>query len=75
MYAHLDHDTQPDHIIKRIENLIPEGRTLFIATDEMQPHFFDKLSSKYAIFPIFGFRFPIWCGITINVRCVYHGPH
>lgn len=46
MYAHLDHDTQPDHIIKKIENLIPEGRTLFIATDEMQPHFFDKLSSK-----------------------------
>lgn len=22
MYAHLDHDTQPDHIIERVENMI-----------------------------------------------------
>ncbi|XP_073386119.1 uncharacterized protein [Physcomitrium patens] len=46
MYAHLDNDTQPEAILKRIKPWIPAGRTLYIATDERQVHYFDKLFSK-----------------------------
>eukprot|EP00249_Psilotum_nudum_P015477 c25348_g1_i1 orf=270-1136(-) len=46
---HLDRDTQPHAIMRRIANWIPEGRTLFIASNERQPGFFDPLSSKYNV--------------------------
>lgn len=46
MYADLDRDTQPEAILKRIKPWIPAGRTLYIASDEKQIHYFDELSSK-----------------------------
>jgi len=49
MYANLDRDTQPEAVMERIKLWIPAGRTLYIATDEKQIHYFDKLSSKYAL--------------------------
>lgn len=51
MYAYLDRDTQPEAIMERIKLWIPAGRSLYIATDEKQIHFFDLLSSKYASKP------------------------
>jgi len=46
MYAYLNRDTQPQAIMERIKLWIPTGRTLYIATDEKQTHYFDQLSSK-----------------------------
>jgi hypothetical protein len=48
MYTNLDRDTQPEAVMERIKLWIPAGRTLYIATDEKQVHYFDQLSSKYA---------------------------
>ncbi|KAL5647417.1 hypothetical protein ACJX0J_041772, partial [Zea mays] len=44
LHPHLDRDTQPEYIIKRIAQWIPPGRTLFIASNERTPGFFSPLS-------------------------------
>ncbi|KAG0605879.1 hypothetical protein M758_9G094900 [Ceratodon purpureus] len=49
MYANLDRDTHAEAILERIKPWIPAGRTLYIASDERQIHYFDKLSLKYRV--------------------------
>lgn len=46
-FPHLDRDTQAHAIMRRVANWIPEGRTLFIASNERKQGFFDALGSKY----------------------------
>ncbi|CAA6667955.1 unnamed protein product [Spirodela intermedia] len=47
LHPHLDRDTRPEFIQRRIEKWIPPGRTLFIASDEHTPGFFSPLSARY----------------------------
>ncbi|KAL5219009.1 hypothetical protein ABZP36_019693, partial [Zizania latifolia] len=44
LHPHLDRDTRPEFIKKRIAKWIPPGRTLFIASNERTPGFFSPLS-------------------------------
>ncbi|OAY66342.1 hypothetical protein ACMD2_13225 [Ananas comosus] len=48
-HPHLDRDTRPEFIHRRIAKWIPPGRTLFIASDERTPGFFSPLSAWYKL--------------------------
>ncbi|KAI4319635.1 hypothetical protein MLD38_033213 [Melastoma candidum] len=47
LFPHLDRDTRPEFILKRIEKWVPPGRTLFIASNERTPGFFAPMSLRY----------------------------
>lgn len=49
LHPHLDRDTHPEAILRRIGKWIPEGRTIFIASNERTPGFFSPLSVKYRL--------------------------
>ncbi|XP_004301996.1 PREDICTED: uncharacterized protein LOC101299488 isoform X2 [Fragaria vesca subsp. vesca] len=46
---HLDRDTHPEFILRRIEKWVPPGRTLYIASNERKPGFFSPLSIRYKL--------------------------
>ncbi|XP_030463737.1 uncharacterized protein LOC115683366 isoform X3 [Syzygium oleosum] len=46
---HLDRDTRPEFILRRIKQWVPPGRTLFIASNERTPGFFSPLATRYKI--------------------------
>lgn len=46
LHPHLDRDTRPEFIKRRIAKWIPKGRTLFIASNERTPGFFSPLSDR-----------------------------
>ncbi|KAL6213697.1 hypothetical protein ACLB2K_013142 [Fragaria x ananassa] len=46
---HLDRDTRPEFILRRIEKWVPPGRTLYIASNERTPGFFSPLSVRYKL--------------------------
>ncbi|XP_002976155.2 uncharacterized protein LOC9645854 [Selaginella moellendorffii] len=48
-FPHLDRDTQPEAILRRISAWVPRGRTLYVASNERKPGFFDPLGSRYKI--------------------------
>uniref|UniRef100_M4CGB7 O-fucosyltransferase family protein n=1 Tax=Brassica campestris TaxID=3711 RepID=M4CGB7_BRACM len=48
-FPHLDRDTRPEFILRRIENKIPRGRTLFIGSNERTPGFFSPLAVRYKL--------------------------
>ncbi|KAF5737633.1 hypothetical protein HS088_TW13G00520 [Tripterygium wilfordii] len=47
LHPHLDRDTHPEFIMRRIEKWVQPGRTLFIASNERTPDFFAPLSVRY----------------------------
>ncbi|CAL9754204.1 unnamed protein product [Musa acuminata subsp. burmannicoides] len=49
LHPHLDRDTRPEFIQRRIAKWIPPGRTLYIASNERSPGFFSPLSSSYRL--------------------------
>uniref|UniRef100_A0A453AY97 O-fucosyltransferase family protein n=1 Tax=Aegilops tauschii subsp. strangulata TaxID=200361 RepID=A0A453AY97_AEGTS len=49
LHPHLDRDTHPEFIKRRIAKWIPKGRTLFIASNERTPGFFSPLSDRYKL--------------------------
>ncbi|XP_039122130.1 LOW QUALITY PROTEIN: uncharacterized protein LOC120258760 [Dioscorea cayenensis subsp. rotundata] len=49
LHPHLDRDTRPEFIGRRIEKWIPKGHTLFIASNERTPSFFSPLSDRYRL--------------------------
>ncbi|CAN0922565.1 hypothetical protein LINGRAHAP2_LOCUS33116 [Linum grandiflorum] len=49
LHPHLDRDTRPEFILRRIEKWVPPGRTLFIASNERTPNFFSPLSVRYKL--------------------------
>ncbi|KAJ6845803.1 uncharacterized protein M6B38_285740 [Iris pallida] len=49
LHPHLDRDTRPEFIQRRIAKWIPPGRTLFIASNERKPGFFSTLSTRYKL--------------------------
>uniref|UniRef100_A0A7N1A972 O-fucosyltransferase family protein n=1 Tax=Kalanchoe fedtschenkoi TaxID=63787 RepID=A0A7N1A972_KALFE len=49
LHPHLDRDTRPEFIMRRIKKWVPPGRTLFIASNERTPGFFSPLSSRYKL--------------------------
>ncbi|KAL6593987.1 hypothetical protein ACP70R_048888 [Stipagrostis hirtigluma subsp. patula] len=49
LHPHLDRDTRPEFIKKRIAKWIPPGRTLFIASNERTPGFFSPLADRYRL--------------------------
>eukprot|EP00850_Spirogloea_muscicola_P008318 SM000044S15965 [mRNA] locus=s44:251364:253839:- [translate_table: standard] len=50
-WPNLNFDTQPEQIMAKLPSLgIQPGRKLYIATDELQPGFFEKLRKKYELY-------------------------
>ncbi|KAG2687388.1 hypothetical protein I3760_09G048900 [Carya illinoinensis] len=49
LHPHLDRDTRPEFILRRIEKWVPPGRTIFIASNERTPGFFSPLSVRYKL--------------------------
>lgn len=49
LHPHLDRDTRPEFILRRIKKWIPPGRTIFIASNERTPGFFSPLSVRYKL--------------------------
>lgn len=49
LHPHLDRDTRPEFMLKRIAKWVPAGRTLFIASNERIPGFFSPLSARYKL--------------------------
>ncbi|KAL4607451.1 hypothetical protein ACB092_09G175200 [Castanea dentata] len=49
LHPHLDRDTRPEFILRRIKKWIPPGRTIFIASNERTPGFFSPLSVSYKL--------------------------
>ncbi|RWW04705.1 hypothetical protein GW17_00032053 [Ensete ventricosum] len=49
LHPHLDRDTRPEFIQRRIAKWIPPGRTLYIASNERSPGFFSPLSARYRL--------------------------
>ncbi|MCL7049243.1 hypothetical protein MKW94_005448 [Papaver nudicaule] len=49
LHPHLDRDTRPEFILRRIAKWVEGGRTIFIASNERTPGFFSPLSSRYRI--------------------------
>ncbi|CAI7784765.1 unnamed protein product [Closterium sp. NIES-53] len=48
-WPHLDHDTRPDALLEKLPRFVAPGRTLYIATNEKTPGFFDPLKAIYTI--------------------------
>ncbi|XP_021744523.1 uncharacterized protein LOC110710511 [Chenopodium quinoa] len=48
-HPHVERDTKPECILKRIAKWIPPGRTLFIASNEGEPGFFSPLGVRYKL--------------------------
>lgn len=46
LHPHLDRDTRAEFILCRISKWVPDGRTLFIASNERTPGFFSPLSAR-----------------------------
>ncbi|XP_024032121.1 uncharacterized protein LOC21397823 [Morus notabilis] len=49
LHPHLDRDTRAEIILRRIEKWVPQGRTLFIASNERTPGFFSPLAVRYKL--------------------------
>ncbi|XP_030927911.1 uncharacterized protein LOC115954149 isoform X1 [Quercus lobata] len=49
LHPHLDRDTRPEFILRRIKKWIPPGRTIFIASNERTPGFFSPLCVRYKL--------------------------
>ncbi|KAM1094158.1 hypothetical protein FF1_009204 [Malus domestica] len=49
LHPHVDRDTHPEFILRRIEKWVPSGRTLYIASNERTPGFFSLLSVRYKL--------------------------
>ncbi|KAL4578330.1 hypothetical protein LXL04_014451 [Taraxacum kok-saghyz] len=49
LHPHLDRDTRPHFILCRIAKWVPQGRMLFIASNEKTPNFFSPLSTRYKV--------------------------
>ncbi|XP_018806505.1 uncharacterized protein LOC108980125 [Juglans regia] len=49
LHPHLDRDTRPEFILRRIKKWVPPGRTIFIASNERTPGFFSPLSVRYKL--------------------------
>ncbi|GLT95781.1 hypothetical protein SLE2022_134430 [Rubroshorea leprosula] len=49
LHPHLDRDTRPEFILRRIQKWVLPGRTLFIASNERKPGFFSPLSVRYKL--------------------------
>ncbi|GAB2267125.1 hypothetical protein Dimus_002109 [Dionaea muscipula] len=49
LHPHVARDTRPEFILRRIAKWVPEGRTLYIASNERTPGFFSPLSLRYRL--------------------------
>ncbi|XP_022153942.1 uncharacterized protein LOC111021332 [Momordica charantia] len=49
LHPHLDRDTRPEFMLKRLAKWVAPGRTLFIASNERTPGFFSPLSARYKL--------------------------
>eukprot|EP00271_Cylindrocystis_brebissonii_P008623 TRINITY_DN2307_c0_g1_i1.p1 TRINITY_DN2307_c0_g1~~TRINITY_DN2307_c0_g1_i1.p1 ORF type:complete len:413 (-),score=45.92 TRINITY_DN2307_c0_g1_i1:403-1641(-) len=49
IYPHLDRDTRPAAMLRKLRKWIPKGRIIYLATDETSKGFFDPLLKWYDI--------------------------
>ncbi|CAI5964192.1 unnamed protein product [Closterium sp. NIES-65] len=49
-WPHLDRDTRPEALLQKLPSLVPPNTTLYIATNEPHPHFFDPLKAAYSVY-------------------------
>eukprot|EP00271_Cylindrocystis_brebissonii_P018711 TRINITY_DN5429_c0_g1_i2.p2 TRINITY_DN5429_c0_g1~~TRINITY_DN5429_c0_g1_i2.p2 ORF type:complete len:184 (-),score=23.96 TRINITY_DN5429_c0_g1_i2:787-1338(-) len=48
-WPHLDEDTRPPKLLTTLLTIVPPNSTIYIATDEREPHFFDALRVAYSV--------------------------
>ncbi|PKI31959.1 hypothetical protein CRG98_047677 [Punica granatum] len=49
LHPHLDRDTRPEFILRKIKKWVPTGRTIYIASNERTPGFFSPMSVRYKL--------------------------
>ncbi|XP_074306772.1 uncharacterized protein LOC141642014 isoform X1 [Silene latifolia] len=49
LHPHIERDTRPEFILRRISKWVPAGRTLYIASNERTPGFFSPLGVRYKL--------------------------
>ncbi|GJP43013.1 hypothetical protein CLOM_g2521 [Closterium sp. NIES-68] len=50
LWPHLDRDTRPPALLKKLPQFVAPGRTLYIATNEQTPGFFNPLRTLYKLY-------------------------
>ncbi|CAI5461445.1 unnamed protein product [Closterium sp. Yama58-4] len=55
-WPHLDRDTRPPALLKKLPRFVAPGRTLYIATNERTPGFFDPLRTLYKLYRLEDFE-------------------
>eukprot|EP00897_Mesotaenium_endlicherianum_P003696 jgi/Mesen1/3354/ME000191S02497 len=48
-WPHLDRDTRPENIRRRIARWVPDGSAVYVASNEQRPGFFDPLKEWYKV--------------------------
>lgn len=46
LWPHLDRDTRPEAILRKLEPHLPEGSAIYLATNDKTPGFLDPLKAK-----------------------------
>lgn len=59
MWPHLDQDTRPESLLKKLPALIPINSMIYISSDEQKPGFFDPLSKLYTTYTLQDFNY-LW---------------
>ncbi|KAL3690469.1 hypothetical protein R1sor_016778 [Riccia sorocarpa] len=56
LWPNLDDDTSPEAIARKLDDTVAQGRNVYIATNEREKDYFDKLRGKWKIFTLDDFE-------------------
>lgn len=59
MWPNLNSDTSPEAIVSKLDQTTSYGRNVYIATNEPDEHYFDKLRGKWKVFQLADFDY-LW---------------
>ncbi|KAG6545463.1 hypothetical protein Mapa_013064 [Marchantia paleacea] len=56
LWPNLDADTSAEAIARKLDDIVIQGRNLYIATNERDEHYFDKLRGKWKVYTLDDFK-------------------
>ncbi|CAM6084661.1 unnamed protein product [Calypogeia fissa] len=59
LWPNLNKDTSPEAIVRKLDEKIMYGRNVYIATNEVDEHYFDHLRGKWKVFQLEDFKY-LW---------------
>ncbi|KAJ7234006.1 hypothetical protein O6H91_17G045000 [Diphasiastrum complanatum] len=59
LWPNLDADTAPEALLQKLKDKIDEKRNVYIATNELQPGYFEQLNASYKVFVLDDFQY-LW---------------